>query len=139
MPLSIFTALVERHQSIHETSPERNKHWLEVARSVVEAFFHTRYFLEMAGRYERALTVAPQLLPSGWAALLYLYRLRCAAHRVLASLNAKVLVPPRCTRRDSHDAMLLAEAATLPLPLLRAVFEIADGKLQRLHRAGRRW
>jgi hypothetical protein len=27
-------------------------------------------------RYGKQLTVAPRLLPSGWAALLYLYRLR---------------------------------------------------------------
>jgi hypothetical protein len=57
-------------------APEHNKHWLEVTRPIVEAFFHSRYFLEMAVRYGRELTVAPQLLPSGWAALLYLYRLR---------------------------------------------------------------
>ena len=57
-------------------TPEDNRHWLEVTRPIVEAFFHSRYFLEMAVRYGRELTVAPQLLPSGWAALLCLYRLR---------------------------------------------------------------
>ena len=31
--------------------------------------------------------------------------------------------------KDLYDAMLLAEATTLPLPLLQAVFEIADSKL----------
>jgi hypothetical protein len=31
--------------------------------------------------------------------------------------------------KDLYDAMLLAEATTLPLPLLQAVFEIADRKL----------
>jgi hypothetical protein len=31
--------------------------------------------------------------------------------------------------KDLYDAMLLAEASTLPLPLLQAVFEIADSKL----------
>ena len=56
--------------------PEHNRLWLEVTRPIVEAFFHSRYFLEMAVRYGRELTAAPQLLPSGWAALLYLYRLR---------------------------------------------------------------
>src|SRR6187551_3252016 len=57
-------------------TPEDNRHWLEATRPIVEAFFHSRYFLEMAVRYGRQLTVAPQLLPSGWAALLYLYGLR---------------------------------------------------------------
>ena len=55
---------------------EHNKRWLEVTRPMVEAFFHARYFLEMAVRYGKQLTAAPRLLASGWAALLYLYRLR---------------------------------------------------------------
>ena len=57
-------------------TPEDKRHWLEVTRPIVEAFFHSRYFLEMAVRYGSELTVALQLLPSGWAALLYLHRLR---------------------------------------------------------------
>jgi hypothetical protein len=31
--------------------------------------------------------------------------------------------------KDLYDAMLLAEATSLPLPLLQAVFAIADSKL----------
>lgn len=53
-----------------------NKRWLEVTRPIVEAFFHARYFLEMAVRYGKELDAPPNLLPSGWAALLYLYELR---------------------------------------------------------------
>ena len=41
-----------------------------------EAFFHARYFLEMACRYADDLEEPPSLLPSGWAGLLYLYGLR---------------------------------------------------------------
>jgi hypothetical protein len=55
---------------------EHNARWLEVTRPMVEAFFHARYFLEMAVTYGRQLTAPPRMLPSGWAALLYLYRLR---------------------------------------------------------------
>lgn len=55
---------------------EHNARWLEVTRPIVEAFFHARYFLEMAVTYGRQLTAPPRMLPSGWAALLYLYRLR---------------------------------------------------------------
>jgi hypothetical protein len=55
---------------------EHNRRWLEVARPIVEAFFHARYFLEMAVRYGKELDAPPQLLPSGWAAFLYLYDLR---------------------------------------------------------------
>lgn len=53
-----------------------NAQWLEVTRPIVEAFFHARYFLEMAVRYGSTLKAPPQVLPSGWAAFLYLYRLR---------------------------------------------------------------
>jgi hypothetical protein len=59
-----------------EFEPGHNGRWLEVTRPIVEAFFHARYFLEMAVRYGKELRVPPQSLPSGWAALLYLYDLR---------------------------------------------------------------
>jgi hypothetical protein len=47
-----------------------------VTRPIVEAFFHARFFLEMAVRYGNELDKAPHMLPSGWAALFYLYELR---------------------------------------------------------------
>jgi hypothetical protein len=55
---------------------EHNRRWLEVTRPILEAFFHARYFLEMAVRYGRDLAFPPRFLPSGWAALLCLYDLR---------------------------------------------------------------
>ena len=55
---------------------DHNQRWLEVTRPIVEAFFHARYFLEMAVRYGKELEAPPQSLPSGWAAFLYLYQLR---------------------------------------------------------------
>jgi len=55
--------------------PEHNWRWLEVTRPIVEAFFHARYFLEMAVRYGEQLQQPPLQLPSGWAALLHLYNL----------------------------------------------------------------
>jgi hypothetical protein len=64
------------HWGYEDPIYQDNRHWPEATRPIVEAFFHARYFLEMAVRYGRQLSVAPQLLPSGWAALLYLYRLR---------------------------------------------------------------
>jgi hypothetical protein len=47
---------------------EHNQLWLEVTRPIVEAFFHARYFLEMAVRYGTKLERPPRLLPRGWAA-----------------------------------------------------------------------
>ncbi len=52
-----------------------NQDWLPHTRPIVEAFFHARFFLEMAVRYAR-LADPPRTLPSGWAAFLYLYDLR---------------------------------------------------------------
>lgn len=54
---------------------EDNKQWTEVTRPILEAFFHARFFLEMAVRYGD-LEKPPQILPSGYAALLCLYGLR---------------------------------------------------------------
>lgn len=59
----------------HEFVTEHNSRWTEVTRPILEAFFHARYFLEMAVRYAD-LEAPPQPLPSGYAALLYLYGLR---------------------------------------------------------------
>ena len=54
---------------------EDNTRWTEVTRPILEAFFHARFFLEMAVRYAD-LQEPPQMLPSGYAALLYLFGLR---------------------------------------------------------------
>lgn len=43
---------------------------------VSAGFFHARFFLEMVCRYGRELDEPPAMLPSGWAAVLYLYRMR---------------------------------------------------------------
>jgi len=52
---------------------EENARWLEAIRPIVEAFQHARYFLEMSCRYHDAREEHPS--PSGWAALLFLYKL----------------------------------------------------------------
>jgi hypothetical protein len=59
-----------------EFKKEDNERWLEVTRPILEAFFHARYFLEMAVKYVRELKHPPDRLPSGWASLLHLYNLR---------------------------------------------------------------
>jgi hypothetical protein len=57
-------------------SPEHNENWLETTRPILEAFSHARYFLEMAVKSGRELEYPPRVMPSGWAAVLYLYNLR---------------------------------------------------------------
>jgi hypothetical protein len=56
--------------------PGTNAHWTDETAPILEAFFHAKYFLEMAVRYGNKLEYPPRLLPSGWAAFLYLYELR---------------------------------------------------------------
>jgi hypothetical protein len=51
-----------------------NSRWHEVTRPIVEAFFHARFFLELANRYQHAPNEQP--MSSGWAAFLYLFNLR---------------------------------------------------------------
>jgi hypothetical protein len=55
---------------------EHNRNWTAHTRVFVEAFFHAKFFLEMAVKYGKELKDAPTSLPSGWAALLCLYNLR---------------------------------------------------------------
>jgi hypothetical protein len=55
--------------------PDDNADWARATRPILEAFFHARFFLEMAVRYSTLLE-PPMPLPSGYAALLYLYGLR---------------------------------------------------------------
>jgi hypothetical protein len=53
-----------------------NQNWTAHTRVFAEAFFHAKFFLEMAVKYGSELDTAPALLPSGWAALLCLYKMR---------------------------------------------------------------
>jgi len=55
---------------------EHNRRWHEETRPIMEAFFHAKFFLEMAIKYGNELNELPSMLPSGWAAFLYLYNLR---------------------------------------------------------------
>ncbi len=59
---------------------DHNQEWMKHTRPMVESFMHARFFLEMACKYGREFKEQdidmPQLLPSGFAALLYLFNLR---------------------------------------------------------------
>jgi len=52
-----------------------NKEWDRHTRPMLEAFAHAKFMIEMAVRYAD-LPAPPHPMPSGWAALLYLYDLR---------------------------------------------------------------
>lgn len=58
---------------------DHNSDWMRHTRPIVEAFFHAKFFLETAVKYAEVMKDVekpPSLLPSGWAAFLYLYNLR---------------------------------------------------------------
>ena len=69
-----FRLIVEQGTGKSFTQSD-NADWPAVTRPILEAFFHARFFLEMAVRYA-TLSAPPSPLPSGYAALLYLYGLR---------------------------------------------------------------
>ena len=74
-PLDPWFLEIVRAGTDRTFTPEDNARWAEATRPIVEAFFHARYFVEMAVRYS-GLDAPPQILPSGYAALLCLYGLR---------------------------------------------------------------
>jgi hypothetical protein len=55
---------------------ETNEKWLHQTPPILLAFWNAKYFLEQMIVAADALETAPQVLPSGWAAVLYLYNLR---------------------------------------------------------------
>ena len=71
-----FQEIVDSGASGKDFELEHNNNWTNHTRVFLEAFFHAKYFLEMAVKYGKELNEAPSTLPSGWAALLCLYNMR---------------------------------------------------------------
>lgn len=71
-----FREIIESGASGKKFKLEHNKNWTYHTRAFVEAFFHAKFFLEMAIKYGKKLKKPPVILPSGWATLLCLYNLR---------------------------------------------------------------
>jgi len=67
-----FELIVEQGTNI-EFESDHNQNWPLHTRSIVEAFLHAKYFVEMMVKYGNEIETAPILLPSGWAAILELY------------------------------------------------------------------
>jgi hypothetical protein len=75
LPLNPWFVQVVESGTGKEFKLEDNARWTEMTRPILEAFFHARFFLEMAVRYAN-LPAPPQPLPSGYAALLELFCIR---------------------------------------------------------------
>lgn len=72
----MFQEIYQAGANEKQFEPEHNRQWTAHTRPFLEAFFHAKFFLEMAVKYGKELVDAPTMLPSGWAALLCLYDLR---------------------------------------------------------------
>jgi hypothetical protein len=55
---------------------DHNQNWKLHTRPIVEAFLHAKYFLEMMVKYGNEMDAVPTVLPTGWAAVLCLYKQR---------------------------------------------------------------
>jgi len=53
-----------------------NLDWGNQERQIVESFLHAREMLVLMRRYGASLSSTPLSLPSGWAAILYLFNMR---------------------------------------------------------------
>jgi hypothetical protein len=71
-----FDEIYQAGATGRQFEPEHNKEWTRHTRPFLEAFFHAKFFLEMAVKYGEKLKEPPETLPSGWAALLYFYNIR---------------------------------------------------------------
>src|SRR5262249_17821940 len=75
-PMNDWFAQIVFEGTGRQFTMEDNERWLAVTRPQLEAFFHARYFLQQVCEYGQQLEDPPMLMPSGWAAVLYLYGLR---------------------------------------------------------------
>lgn len=53
-----------------------NLEWKKHTRPLLEAYFHAKWMLDMVIKYGKELDSPPNLLPTGWAGVLYLYNIR---------------------------------------------------------------
>ena len=72
----MFEEIIKEGASGKKFEAEHNKEWSKHTRPFVEAFFHARYFLEMAVKHGKAMQSVTNPVPSGWAAMLELYDIR---------------------------------------------------------------
>ncbi len=53
-----------------------NDNWLAETQPLLEAFWHTKFFVTQMKSSAESLETAPEILPYNWASVLYLYDLR---------------------------------------------------------------
>lgn len=73
--LNVIFKHIIREGTGKEFKLEHNRNWDRCVRPMLEAFCHAKFMVEMAVRYAD-VEKPPRPMPSGYAALLYLYDLR---------------------------------------------------------------
>ncbi len=76
LPMNSWFMEIVKPETGREFALSDNREWTKITRPMLEAFFHAHYFLEMVCKFGKELESPPEVLPSGWAAVLYLYNLR---------------------------------------------------------------
>jgi hypothetical protein len=74
-PLHPYFETLYARGTDREFSMESNAKWLEETAPIVEAFFHAKYFLEMAVKYGKEMDGDKKYIKSGYASLLALYQI----------------------------------------------------------------
>jgi len=74
--LNRWFTLIVKEGTGNDFNLGHNENWPSHTRSILEAFFHAKFFLEMIVKYGEELSEPPNFMPSGWAAVLCLYNLR---------------------------------------------------------------
>lgn len=72
----MFQGIASEAMSKSFDEQKTNANWVNETRPILEALWHVKYFLEQMLLFGSELEESPQLLPSGWAAVLYLYNTR---------------------------------------------------------------
>lgn len=71
-----FIEIIEAGTNKSFNRETTNSNWMNETVPLLTAFFHAKYFLEMCIHYGKQLESAPNMLPSGWAAVLTLFNCR---------------------------------------------------------------
>ncbi|MBN2458971.1 hypothetical protein JXB28_01695 [Candidatus Woesearchaeota archaeon] len=76
IPNEWFNNIVKQGAPGISFDTDHNETWEKTCRPFLEAFFHAKFFLEMAVKYGKGYDNAPNVMGSGWAALTELYKIR---------------------------------------------------------------
>jgi hypothetical protein len=74
-PNSEYARIVEAGTA-HQFSETTNENWEAETKPVLEAFWHTKYFINMMVKYAKELETVEMMVQPGMAAVLYLFKLR---------------------------------------------------------------